>query len=268
VNTYKIYFLSLVVMFFGSTLLADIVERKNITSVKEFIGNRHEDLCVIFDLDNTSIRPDTEKDRGSDQWFWAMVKHLVSKGNAELEAIKKILPSLFEIQKNAKVVPVEAEIVPLIQELQNKKIHVMALTARSPELEDCTIKQLSSVNIDFFKTSLVHVPTFTFDGPLNQNHYKHGILFCGNNSKGPALLDLFKRTKYMPAKVIFVDDKRKYLECVEKEFNQHGIKDVTGIRYGYLDERVANFKLDPAEPLLIQKNMKWSLSVVKRGVGS
>lgn len=259
----KVSRLFVLICFAKISLFAGIVERKNITVVRDFVGDSHDELCVIFDLDNTTIRPDTPHDQGSDQWFMAVYKHFIALGYTELDAIKRVLPTLFDIQRLAKVVPVEQEIVSLIQELQDKKIHVMALTARSPELEECTIKQLASVNIDFLKTSLVHLPVYTFDGPLNQNHYRHGILFCGNNSKGQSLLDLFKRTFYMPKKVIFIDDKRKYLESVEKELNQHGIKDVTCIRYGFLDERVAQFKLDPSEPLLSMKEQQPVLAQVK-----
>ena len=120
----------------------------------------------------------------------------------------------------------------------------MALTARSIHIADRTLEKLENIDIHFsipqVKQKEIHLTMSTRIPSM----YKEGILFSGNNNKGEVLLEFFKKTSYYPMKVIFVDDKKKYLVVVETALEKIGIPFI-GIRYGGCDERVKNF--DPAK---------------------
>lgn len=262
----KNLFLSIIASVVCSITLfsAEIVERKHINSVTEYVQNNQPGLCVIFDLDNTTLHP--IKDEASDEWFTARVQLFVDQGYAYLDAIAKVLPGYFEEQRKATVKPVEPEVVTLIKDLQNKGIHVIALTARSLELETCTIRQLKSIDIDFSKTCPAASQTLVFSELIHPAHYTQGIMFCSNNPKGKALLQLFEKTKFDAKKIVFVDDKLKYLECVGKELAEKGITDFIGIRYSFLDEKVKNFKLDLAKDGLAQPSKPSILGSIRAGL--
>jgi hypothetical protein len=221
---------------------AEIVEKKNITSIAEYVKINQEGLCVVFDLDNTTMRP--IKDEGSDEWFSAYVQHYVDQGMDYGHAVATVLPILFKEQVNAIMQPVEPEVVTIIKDLQRKGICVIALTARSLELQACTLKQLQSIDIDFSKTGLRSEQPLSFSDLPHPAQYSHGVMFCSRNAKGKALLQLFEKTKFQAKKIVFIDDKQQYHECVQKELGEQGINDFIGIRYSFLDEKVKNFKLD------------------------
>lgn len=246
-------FLSIIspILFSAAVLHANIVEKKHMSSVKEYVRCNQKGLCVVFDLDNTVMHP--TKDEGSDEWFSGYVQYYVDQGMSRNDAITKVLPDLFRFQRNAVAKPVEPEVVTLIRNFQKKKIHVIGLTARSCELIDCTIKQLESIGVDFSKRALRAKGKLSFKNLPEPACYRKGIMFCSNNSKGKALLDLFKKTKFNAKKVVFIDDKRKYLESVQEELAAAGIKDFTGIRYSFLDEKVKNFKFDPSKYIIPSK---------------
>lgn len=178
---------------------AEIIEKKYISAVSHYVKRNEKGLCVIFDLDNTVMHP--TKDDGSDEWFSGYVQYYVDRGMSRNDAIQKILPDLFKFQRIAKVKPVEPEVVTLIKKFQKKKIHVIALTARSCQLIPCTIKQLQSIGIDFSKTALRSKKQLSFKELSDPACYTKGIMFCANNSKGKTLLQLFKRQTFVQKKL-------------------------------------------------------------------
>lgn len=259
----KLYSLLLILHLCASVFFthADIVQKKNISSITEYVDENNKELLVILDLDNTTLRP-TDLNKASDEWFCAASKYFVDQGLSSSAAIEKILPLYFKLQESAVVQPVEPEIVTLLQKFQNKGIPIIALTARSLEIEACTINQLKSIDIDFSVTSPQIKKGKDFSNLAKPVRYSKGIMFCSGNSKGKTLLSLFEATDFWPNKVIFVDDKMKYLESVEKELAEAGINDFIGIRYGFLDEQVKNFKLDVNEFLQQMESVERQQSFV------
>jgi len=163
----------------------------------------------------------------------------------ELEhAINSILPTYFHVAFQVPMIPVETTTPSVVKQLHEKNIPTLALTARSLHIADRTLDQLANMGIhlsiphiqqkEMFLTLPTHIPSM----------YKQGILFSGSNNKGDVLLEFFKEANYYPKMVIFVDDKRKYLEQVEKTLETKAIPFI-GVRYGGCDERVKNF--DPIE---------------------
>ena len=168
----------------------------------------------------------------------------MAEGYDYITAVYYALPITYYAQFNVALQPTEFIVPILIQQLIAQKIPIMALTTRSLFVAERTLKQLEDINLQFY------VPGMSQDDVvLSMPHpcfYKQSILFGGNNDKGEALLALFKFMNYYPEKVIFIDDKMKYLLSVEKALKPYNIPFV-GIRYSGCDERVKNFDPHKAE---------------------
>jgi len=227
-----------ILLFFSNTYYALIIESDHLSTVLDYIEPFN--TLVIFDIDNTLARPTQEL--GSDEWFCHVVDSKVAEGFDYLTSIYYALPVAFYAQFNIPLEPTEPNIPELIEYLVSKGIHVIALSTRSLFIAERTLEQLDNINISFF------IPNLNPDDlvlPMQYPcFYKHGILFGGNNDKGQVLNCFFDIMDYHPEKVIFIDDKMKYLIAVEQALQKHCIPFV-GIRYSGCDNRVKNF--DPTK---------------------
>lgn len=222
----------------STTSYAPIFQSHQINVVREHA--QEEGVVVVFDLDNTVMEP--VHDHGSDQWFSAMIKCGMQYGFDLGQSVDKILPVYFDLQSRIQVKPVEVDVLPLIQFLQENGIPVIALTARSLPLMDRTIQLLTSIGVDFSKTSISSKEhAFTLH---HEAHFKAGIMFCGKNDKGETLRELFRATLFQPKKIVFADDKESCLVSVEKMAQELQVAFI-GIRYAHCDEKVNAFQLDP-----------------------
>lgn len=114
----------------------------------------------------------------------------------------------------------------------------MGLTIRSFELSKRTIQQLKSCGIEFDTCLVDRSAQF-----LDKNSFLFsldGIVFTNGGSKGSAIGKWLDHFCYDVGHVVVIDDKLQHLEAIEKELQKRGIQ-MTGFRYGYLDEHVANF---------------------------
>lgn len=232
------YFLTLFCLFFTHTLPAQIIECKRIIEILKYIK---PDTLIIFDLDNTVFEPTTPE--GSDQWFTAHVQQKISQGHTYYEALDHVLPRYYELQNQITMQLVEEETHILINFLQDNGYHVIALTARARirPLINRTLEFLHHLNIDFSKTAF-SVPHHTFNTP-HPLWYENGIIFSGNNDKGTALKEVLTCAHYTPRHIVCVDDKRKYLEDVQTMAHHENLE-FYGLRYGYLDAKVSQFRLN------------------------
>jgi hypothetical protein len=227
--------LSFLFVFF---LNAEIVEIKNIKDIQSFLK---ENALVVLDLDNTLI--ETVQTLGSDQWFYDRISVYQNKGLESKEAFEKTYSEWFDIQCITKVKLVEKDTSNLIKNLQ-KKYKVIGLTTRTPDLNFTTFKQLKSVDIDLSKAAVAAKDFFFED--IRYCWFKNGILFGNGTDKGKALFKLLDKLNYLPKIIVFVDDKKKNLEEVEKVCGERNIYFV-GLRYGFLDEKIKKFDRVVAE---------------------
>lgn len=229
-----------ILLCFSNTHYALIIESNKLSTVLDYI-EPHNTL-VIFDIDNTLAHPAQEL--GSDEWFSHKVEAKTAAGFDPLSSIYYALPAAFYAQFNIPLEPTEQHIPELIAQLISKGIHVIALSTRSLFIAERTLEQLDNININFF------IPDVSpNDLVLPMPHpcfYKCGILFGGNNDKGEVLNCFFDVMDYHPEKVIFIDDKMKYLVAVENALQTHCIPFV-GIRYSRCDELVKNFDPEKSE---------------------
>ncbi len=221
-----------------------IIETTSIVTIKDHINPDDNKELIIFDLDNTCFESAHKHSIGGDQWFTALMTQGKAAGLPEHEAFAKTLIFWSELQTIIPVKPVEEHVVTLINSLQQQQKSIIALTTRSTHAIDNTIKHLASIGITFFKSHPA-VEKLNFDHLPIKATYREGILFCGDNQKGRVLKTLLDAMPDKPTKIIFIDDKKKYLECVEKTAQELNIPFV-GLRYGHLDQKVKTFSLHHA----------------------
>jgi hypothetical protein len=78
--------------------------------------------------------------------------------------------------------------------------------------------------------------------------YHEGILFTAATDKGEALRKYINTIGYIPKSVMFINDKYSHIVPVA-EFCEGANIPFIGLRYAYLDEKVANF---PRQVALVQ----------------
>ncbi len=225
-----------------------IVEAPSIQDIYKYIkpNEFNAKTLVVFDIDNTLLYPKTLI--GSEQWFYAMVSKFEAEGMTTQEAINAILPQSFELLEYIPMDPVEPVTVPVINDLQQRGLVTIALTARSLDLTYRTIDLLAQVGIYFQGTGPVQCPIVYGDG--KPALYIQGILFCGNHAKGDVLVNWLNQTDYHPKKIIFIDDKQKNLEAVAKALPK-GKYQYIGMRHSYLDTHKAK-----VSPEVMEKELK------------
>ncbi len=214
--------------------------------VKKHVEAHLVDGCwVIFDLDNTVFHPADEKGIGSDQWFLARVNEHVKLGKTYVEGVEIVLPEYFTIQLSCKMKPVEDKVVGFIKSLQDRNVTVCALTARSGVLVDHTPTQLGSIGVSFDKTCPKLAKPLKTDQLTFPARYHAGGFFTGNNKKGEGLKILVDAAEKKPTKIIFIEDRDRHVKCVHTLEQELKIS-VVALRYAFLDEEIANYKL-PAD---------------------
>lgn len=218
-----------------------LFDSDDIGVIQNHLSSQANRPLVIFDIDNTLIRAHEVAAR--DECFSALLQAELSTGLNVTAACEKILPNYFEAMKKTLVSAIDIKSVDLIKSLQERGIVAIALTARSPYvLEECTLRQLNSVGIDFRHTSPSHEKALNLGGAIGKADFKGGVVFCGNNDKGEVLERLFNQTNFHPDQIIFIDDKEKNLTAVQREAKKLNIPFV-GIRYSKLDAEIQDFSL-------------------------
>lgn len=217
-----------------STHAYHIVESDHVLDLKKYIKDRA--TLVVFDLDQVVIRG--PHDFSGDLMFSHVIGSALKRGLSIDDAIGEFLPIYVEIQRNIQMELCEEVVRDFIAELQRQHIPVIALTSRSVPIEERTIEILRNLGIDFSKNA----PSgYTIDLSLTDpSFYKQGIIFTGQNHKGHLLIKFLDHLEIVPSRVIFINDKEKYLHEIGESMDERGI-DYVGIRYGYTDNDVANF---------------------------
>lgn len=213
-------------------------EVREINIMDDIIEEIDKDTLVIFDIDNTVLEPTTYW--GSDQWFYFLIDELQEKNNFSKSAALHSAEQIWNrTQSHITTHPVEENTPALIENLQKKGISIMALTARSHAIAAITKQQLLNNRVNFAFNATKNLGLVSID---DNAIYDEGILFQGEgNDKGKTLIKFLAKFNLRPPKIVFIDDKLKNVENVNKALEEiHGLKHIE-FRYGYSDKAVADF---------------------------
>lgn len=221
---------ALALSLYLNTLATTEIHR--IKEVAQYICNKH--TLIVFDIDNTLLMPHT--DLGSDQWFTHLMQQRMSSGMDRKTALLHVLPLYFHVHLNIDLTPTEPSISDELAALAKQCDHIICLTARSQELVQRTIDQLTHHNIQFTIPGTAN-SKLSLDHPCS---YDNGILFCSANDKGAVLRTFLQHIGYTPEAIIFVDDKESCINSVERAAHHMNIPFI-GLRYAGCDHRVKAF---------------------------
>ncbi|MDP1603843.1 MAG: DUF2608 domain-containing protein [Legionella sp.] len=203
-----------------------------ILSIKTALKKISYDTWLVLDLDNTVM--ESVMELGGDQWFTSLLDYAM-KVLSQKEAMRLALLIYGAVQAHVRTQAVELTIVKIIKALQDIGIPVFALTARDISIKHHTIRQLNGIGIDFSKNGI----------KVNDPSCEQGVIFCDGRNKGHVWQQFMEKCPRPPRHILMLDDKVRHLErmlIVTKTLEIN----FTGLRYGFLDEKVSEFDLQKA----------------------
>jgi hypothetical protein len=208
----------------NQTPTSAIIETNSINDVAKFLS---KGSWLVVDLDNTIQQASHEL--GSDQWFRELCVFAGTLKLDDMNAISMVIAIYHAVQMHVNTIPVEDEAVELINSLQQQDIRVMGLTSRDTVLEETTYRQLNAIGVNL----------------------RGNIIFCCGEDKGKCLAKYMNDRKHYPKHVVMAEDLVKHLHSVQAALIPLGIN-FTGMRYGYLDDKVKQLNMNKAHAQLLQ----------------
>lgn len=221
--------LSRLILFLALTLIPFIAESKIIETIhiSDAIELIDKDTWFLVDLDNCMF--EGKQALGHANEFYDELDQRMKKGMTKEEGIRDFYPQWIRSQKICAVQPLEKDFVPSLLALQNQGIVVMGLTHRQTFVAESTLQQVESLGLSFKKTC---PSQDSFIVPAaNPTLYIDGVLFVSDyNKKSDVFIPFLSIINQYPKKIVFIDDKRKNLEELEKPLSDLGIEYI-GVHY-------------------------------------
>jgi hypothetical protein len=221
-----ISFIFVILTSFHSACFAEIIQTNDTKIIEKLLASIDPDALVIFDVDEVLIMP-------KDQILQSPHREYINQLNTSLFTEEKESENLWSIVfAQRPSIPVDPKMINTIATLQSKGIKVLALThamtgklGSITSMRDWRNDELISHGYDFQK-SWKGVQDKTFNGLEKSNNrlasevssppmFFKGIIFT-EIDKGEALEAFLNHYKLKFKKIIFIDDKKKNLESVEK----------------------------------------------------
>lgn len=216
--------------------------------IRDILKKCSFDTFVAIDLDNTTI--ESTKELGSDQWFVKLIEYACKIVLDKEDAIRSVIAIYHAVQHHTSVKPVEPAVVKIITVLQDIGIPVLAVTARGTAILAPTMLQLSENGIDFSKKWGEENFTLAVKSK-SKPMFCNGILFCDGSDKTICLEAFWRRRPQSIRHLLMIDDKEVHLLPMQSLADRRGIR-FDGLRYAYLDEKVANMDMEAATRQLLQ----------------
>ena len=204
---------------------------KNFDLLEKEIPHLDENTLVVFDIDETLL---TRKDK-------LLCTPLVTTKYAKMIPKNKFFPAFSRAFKEGKFELTNKKLPELLGRIKNTSAKVIALTnVTSGSLgviesyPDFRVRECAQFGFDF-SDSFPNIKTL--DIPIPQQPlkkklplFKNGIICTNGISKEIVLLAFFKKIKWKPTKVIFVDDLKIYVEKIGDAMKKENI-DFLGLHY-------------------------------------
>lgn len=228
---------------------AKVVEVTKMAAIKAAV---QPGTVLVFDIDNTLV--EASQMYGSDQWFESLVMNGIAEGKklglpeAEVKkrAVKRAIEIWQPVQKVTTVQPVENETASIVEGFQQQGFCTMGLTARPLEIEEATQRHLRSAGVNLAGGCKMPEQMKGFESKPDVGWY-NGVLFVGpGNDKGESLVHFLKSNGVEAKRIVFVDDKTRNTDSVERACTKAGL-DCVNFRYGAADRRVKKFDPKIAE---------------------
>jgi len=261
-------FIFMILTCFYNTCFADIIQTNDTKIIEKTIASIDQDTLVIFDVDDVLIMP-------KDQILQSHHREYINKLDTFLFASEQEYEDLWSIifaQRQS--IPVDPKMINMMTTLQSKGIKVIALTHAMTgkfgyitSMKDWRYNELIRHGYDF-KKSWKNTQDKTFNGLEKSSNrlaseislppmFFKGIIFT-EIDKGETLEAFLTHYKLRFKKIIFIDDKKKNLESVEKTVSKLNIAFV-GIEYtaAVMQTEPLNEKRAELQFQVLGKQRKW-----------
>jgi hypothetical protein len=206
-------------------LFSEIIEIKHFHEIVHYCT---PGALVLLDMDNTTLEPEHESQVASEQWFSTLIR--------KFPTIDAAISHYCATALNTPMKTVEPTIPEILHAIQEQAL-LLGFTMRSLVLAPQTVQALHHNGINLL--SQIPDQGFMIEDQFPVLVY-HDIIFCQGRKNGVTLFDVLDANGICPETIVMIDDKRQYLEVIERACTKRGIKFI-GLRYGYLDEKVKQF---------------------------
>lgn len=212
----------LILLFLLSPCLVfcNIINISSFNEIKNFLNQVDENDLVIFDVDGTLIQPTDMVLRPCGEFFF--IQQFTKLIEKHSEARIKWLCSKILLERQLRVV--DPDLVDFIVVLQSRSVKIMALTSLMTgsfgairNMEEWRVNELMNMGFDF-SGAFPKYNHIVFGDIRKENSlpiFKDGILFSSRHSKGEVLNAFLQKIKWMPKKIIYIDDMRTHIDSVE-----------------------------------------------------
>jgi hypothetical protein len=210
----------------------------------------HDELLVIFDLDNTLLA--MEQDLGSNQWYdWQ------SDLQAEDPCNPRVVTNRLAVQGalySASAMRLTQDDAPnQVRTLQQSGLDVFILTSRGPAYRFQTLRELRRNGFSFYNSGIGplggYAQEFVPAGGSRHARYEDGVFMTAGQNKGDMLKALLDKTHTKtPSVVLMADDSLKNLENMIEAFAGSQTS-ILAYRYGREDKIVADFDGEKADQM-------------------
>ncbi|MGI9280557.1 MAG: DUF2608 domain-containing protein [Endozoicomonas sp.] len=184
-----------------------------------------EDILIILDLDDTSITSPRGQLLGrSDMFYHLLEKEQKAHPEKTKEALaESIDPLLVEVYKRVAVVPTDEVLPGVLDDLRERGIKVIGMTARGRKIANVTQQQLERAGIHFTDTGPDKVFKLSGDRSIK---LVHGVVMVSHgNKKGETLVELLKQGAFKkPEQVVMIDDRQSHLDDMAQAINDYSAK--------------------------------------------
>lgn len=202
---------------------AQITQVNDMKEVSDYLNTADSKTLAIFDVDMVLVQPsDPAFQMANMKRFGAISKRIMKEVPPEKQMMFLSLMTI-----SSEPVLIDECIPQLLKIIIQKGIPAIALTANLTgsfgpikNMEEWRIKTVKLLGIDFTK-SAPYQESLVFDNlsPYRGNYstYLDGVLFVNGTtvSKGDAFLSFLQKTKFVPEKIIFIDDREDNLKSLE-----------------------------------------------------
>jgi hypothetical protein len=209
------------------------------TNIKHILSTAKPGSLAILDLDDTVGR--VGQTIGLDAWFRYRMQQYAIEGHTESQALLNAIALYNQVQKaSTHMVGVDPEnnIAELIQQLKDRGVKVIGLTARNRELTNKTIELLQTIGVTF-SDDVLKDAVFLMGDKLVE--IKNGIIFSDGSNKGLCLEQAVANEYFLAGfnsftDVSFTDDSAKNCDHVALSLVKLGYSNAMVWHYTYAEE--------------------------------
>lgn len=225
-------------IFFISPIIGKVLTIENFNRLEQEVEHLDSQSLLIMDIDYTLLIP---KDMIMRPIARKMRNKILKDENVDLFHLSDREKDAFSILYNEyEVILTDPKILKILEKARENRVTMMAMTASLtgpfgllPSIEKYRLDQLLNLGIDFRDVA-------PYSKPLQFHEYKifyrspryiDGILFSDLMPKSSVFASFLKKIGvYSFNKVVFVDDRKDYLDSIEKILESQGVQ-FLGLHY-------------------------------------